>query len=257
MKIVIPMAGKGSRFLDVADSNPEYKKPKPLIKIKGEPMVFWAIKSLQSFKPQQQDLIFICRQDHEYDFYISKSLKDLFGSRINVVLIDQITRGAAETVLMAKDFINSEEDIIISDSDHYFDGSFLQYQVNSKNGEVKGIIPVFAPPDSDPKWSFSLVEQDGLITAVGEKDRELAAKGAFANIGGYYFTHGGLFVKEVEQAIKENDLTGDTGKKEFYVAPIYDRLIKKGNKIKAAITPKVWGLGTPKDVEYFEENFKL
>lgn len=250
------MAGKGSRFLDVADSNPEYKKPKPLIKIKGKPMVFWAIKSLQSFNPRQQDLIFICRQDHEYDFYISKSLKDLFGSKIKVVLIDQITRGAAETVLKVQDFINSEEDIIISDSDHYFDCSFLQYQVNHKNGEVKGVIPVFAPPNNDPKWSFSLVGEDGLITAVGEKDKELAAKGAFANIGGYYFTHGYLFVREVEQAIEENDLTGDTGKKEFYVAPIYDRLIKKGNKVKAAITPTVWGLGTPKDVEHFERNFK-
>lgn len=255
MKIVIPTAGKGSRFLDAADLNPEYKKPKPLINVKGKPMVVWAIDSLSKFKVNPGNLIFICRQDQEDEFKISKSLKDLFGDQIKIVFIDQITRGAAETVLKAKEFINTDEDIVISDSDHYFDGSYLYEKVISKDPETQGIIPVFRPPDQEPKWSFSLVEQGDIITAVGEKDKELAEKGAYANIGGYYFTHGNVFVKEVEEAIKENDLTGDESKKEFYVAPIYQKLINKGMKIVAAITPKVWGLGTPKDVEQFENNF--
>lgn len=255
MKIVIPMAGKGSRFLDAASSDPEYKKPKPLIKIKGKPMIVWAIQSLSKFEINPSNLIFICRQDQEDQFKISKSLQDLFTDQIKIVFIDQITRGAAETVLRAKEYINSDEDIIVSDSDHYFDGSFLYDKVSSKDSETQGVIPVFRPPDKDPKWSFSLVEEGDVITAVGEKDKELAEKGAYANIGGYYFTHGNVFVNEVEQAIAENDLTGDEGKKEFYVAPIYQRLINKGMKIVAAITPKVWGLGTPKDIEYFENQF--
>lgn len=255
MKIVIPMAGKGSRFVDASDSNPEYKKPKPLITIKGKPMIVWAINSLSKFNVLPENLIFICRQDHENEYKISNSLKELFGQNIKIILIDQITRGAAETVLKANEYINTDEDIIVSDSDHYFDGSYLYERVQNKDIQTQGVIPVFRPPDKEPKWSFSLVEEDDVITAVGEKDKELADKGAYANIGGYYFTHGNVFVKEVEQAIKENDLTGDEGKKEFYIAPIYDRLIKKGMKIVAAITPKVWGLGTPKDVEYFERNF--
>ena len=255
MKIVIPMAGKGSRFADVAHLNPEYSKPKPFITIKGRPMITWAVDSLKKFNINAKDLIFICRKDQEDKFQISKSLKDLFGEEINIVFIDQITRGAAETVLKAKEYINTDEDIIVSDSDHYFDGSFLYEKVMSKDLDVEGVIPVFTPPDKDPKWSFSLVEEGDVITAVGEKDKALADKGALANIGGYYFTHGNVFVKEVEEAIAENDLTGDEGKKEFYVAPIYQRLINKGMKIIAAKTPKVWGLGTPKDVESFERNF--
>lgn len=255
MKIVVPMAGKGSRFADVAGINPEYRKPKPLILIKGKPMIVWAIDSLAKFKPHPSNLIFICRQDQEDEFEISKSLQDLFTSQINIVFIDQITRGAAETVLRAKEYINSDEDIIISDADHYFDGSFLYNKINNQDRKTQGVIPVFRPLDTDPKWSFSLIEEGDVITAVGEKDKELADKGAYANIGGYYFTHGNVFVQEVEQAIAENDLTGDEGKKEFYVAPIYQRLINKGMKIVAAMTPKVWGLGTPKDVEYFEKNF--
>lgn len=249
------MAGRGSRFLDAADTNPEYKKPKPLINVKGKPMIVWAIESLDDFKIDPGNLIFICRQDQENAFKISKSLRQLFSDQIKIVLLDQITRGAAETVLKAKEFINTDEDILISDSDHYFDGSYLYNKVVNKDSDTEGIIPVFRPPDNEPKWSFSLVEKDDVIIAVGEKDKDLAVKGALANIGGYYFTHGNVFIKEVEEAIKENYLTGDEGKKEFYVAPIYQRLINKGMKIVAAITPKVWGLGTPKDVEYFEKNF--
>ncbi len=255
MKIVIPMAGKGSRFVDASVHNPEYRKPKPLINIKGKPMIVWAIESLDRFKLSPNNLIFICRQDQENEFKISHSLKKLFTDQIKIVFIDQITRGAAETVLKAKEYINSDEDIIISDSDHYFDGSFLYDKVQNKDSDTQGIIPVFRPPDKDPKWSFSLVENQDLISAVGEKDKELAEKGAFANIGGYYFSHGNIFIQEVEEMIKKNDLYGDEDKKEFYVAPVYQRLIKKGMKIVAAITPKVWGLGTPKDVEYFEKNF--
>ncbi len=254
MKIVIPMAGKGSRFLDVADSNPEYKKPKPLIIIKGKPMVCWAIESLPF--AVSKNLIFICRSDHHKDFKIADQLRGLFSKDIKIILIDQITGGATETVLKAKQFINTAEDILVSDPDHFFDGRFLYKKILKKGKDVAGIIPVFRPSDNDPKWSFSLLNKRSRILAVGEKDKELAAKGAYANIGGYYFSFGKLFVSEAEKMIKENDLYGDEGKKEFYIAPLYQRLIKKGHKIIAAITPKVWGLGTPKDVEYFEKNFK-
>ena len=64
MKIVIPMAGKGSRFLEDAHLKEEYTKPKPLINIKGKPMIAWAIESLSKFKTSPQDLIFISPDDN-------------------------------------------------------------------------------------------------------------------------------------------------------------------------------------------------
>lgn len=266
MKIIVPMAGLGSRFQAKADTNPEYRKPKPFIFIKGKPMIQWALESLPfadlPHRPANtklvvspKDFVFICRQDHQDEFKIGDKLREIFTDAINIVFLEKITRGAAETVLKAKEYIDSDEDIIVSDSDHYFDGKYLYEKISDKDTETMGIIPVFRPPDNDPKWSFALVEKDDVITAVGEKDKELAAKGAYANIGGYYFTQGKIYVAEVEEMIRKNDMYGDEGKKEFYVAPVYDRLIKKGMKIVAAITPQVWGLGTPKDLEFFEENY--
>lgn len=260
MIVVVPMAGRGSRFLDAASINPEYSRPKPLITItpkggEGKPMVKWAIESLRKFNVPTKNLVFICRRDHEDEFQISQKLKEIFAEDINVLFVEQITRGAAETVLIAKDLINTDEEIIVSDSDHYFDGSPLFEAVKNKNPETAGIIPVFEPPDDEPKWSYTLFDESNVASAVGEKDADLMNQGAYANIGGYYFSKGKIFVEEAEEMIAKGEMYGAEGKKEFYMAPVYDRLIKKGHRVEVAIIPQVWGLGTPKDVEYFEKNF--
>lgn len=267
MKIVVPVAGRGSRFKKEADRNPEYKKPKPLINIKGRPMIVWAIRSLPfvnlpdrpaktEFIVEPKDIVFICLKEHQDKFRIGEKLKKVFSPKIHLIFISKVTRGAAETALVARDYMTKDEELIVSDSDHYFDGTNLYQAILEKEKDVVGIIPVFRPLDDEPKWSYSLFDDKKRVSAVGEKDAELAKKGAYANIGGYYFSFGKIFREEVEEVIRKGDLRGAPGKKEFYVAPIYDRLIKKGMKVKVAIIPKVWGLGTPKDVEYFERNFK-
>lgn len=269
MIIVVPVAGKGSRFLEAQHLNPEYSRPKPIINIRGKPMVQWALESLpflhlphrpaktKKVKVSPAKIVFICRRDHDHDFKISQLLKEIFSDHIKVLFVDQITRGATETVLLARDFINTDEDIIVSDPDHFFDGASLYKAIIKKGENTAGIIPVFRPPDNDPKWSFTLFNKRGTALAVGEKDAGLAKKGAYANIGAYYFSSGRLFVEEAESMIRNGDMYGSSDKKEFYIAPIYDRLIKKGYRVKVAITPQMWGLGTPKDVEYFEKNYSL
>ncbi|MBA3723795.1 MAG: hypothetical protein H0W89_02765 [Candidatus Levybacteria bacterium] len=265
MKIIIPMAGRGLRFQADVDQNPEYRKPKPLINIKGKPMIEWALESLPfldlpkrpattDLKVPPKDLVFISLRQQQEDYSITELLQSVFSKDINVVLIPEVTRGALETALAAKDYINSDEDVIISDSDHYFDGTSLYNTIKNKDVDVEGIIPVFEPPDREPKWSYMLFDENKNALAVREKDPELAAKGAYANIGAYYFTHGNTFIKEAEEMINSGNMSGPAGKQEFFVAPLYQRMIEKEMKIKAAITPTVWGLGTPKDLEHFVAN---
>lgn len=225
-------------------------------------MVTWALASLPfvdlptrpaitTFKVLPKDLIFISRTDHEELFAITEKLRALFSQQIHIVLLPKITRGAVETALAAKRYINYNEELIISDCDHYFNGNNFYQAILEKDNATQGIIPVFKPADTEPKWSYTLFDNTLTALAVGEKDPVLAAKGAYANIGAYYFRSGRLFVEEAEKMIKENDMYGAPGKQEFYVAPLYQRLIRKGLIVKTSIIPKVWGLGTPKDVALF------
>lgn len=261
------MAGLGTRFQKAIDQNPDYKKPKPLIPVKGVPMVRWATGSLpfvqhpgqridSSIKVSPNHLIFIILKEHDEEYNLEQELREIYSNDIKVIKLDKVTRGAAETAYQAKSLVDPNDDIIVSDSDHFFDGSCLEQVIQSKDVDTVGVIPVFIPPnDGIPRWSYSLLRPDGnIIEQVGEKDAELMKKGALANIGAYYFSNAGRFFSEVEEVMAKNEMTGDEGKKEFYIAPLYQRLIAKGLKIQAAVIPEVWGLGTPADLEYFLAN---
>lgn len=270
MKIIIPMAGLGTRFQKSADTNPEYKKPKPFIQIKGFPMVRWALASLpfirhhneekkEHHRAEPTDLIFIILKEHDDEHQIEKKLKEIYSPAIKVIVLPKVTRGAAETAYSAKTYVDPEEDIVITDSDHFFEGTHLADRIVNKNKNTSGIIPVFvARNEGIPKWSYSMVEPGTTtIQKVAEKDRALMEAGAYANIGAYYFSKAKIFFDEAEEIISKNKLTGDEGKKEFYIAPMYQNLIEKGHTFEVAITPEVWGLGTPSDVEYFLANCKI
>jgi NDP-sugar pyrophosphorylase family protein len=267
MKVVIPMAGKGSRFQAASDQNPEYKHPKPLILVKGKPMVKWAVESLPfvdlpdrpaqtDFIVSPNDLIFIVLQEHEDTHQVTTVLKKIFSPEITVIVIPKVTRGAVETVLTAEKHIELDDDLLITDSDHFYDGTPHYLAIKNKSSDVEGIIPVFQPPDKEPKWSYTLFDKDMTASAVGEKDPELASKGAYANIGAYYFSSGMIFLDEAKKMIEEGDMYGEANKREFYIAPLYQRLIQQGKVIQADIIDKMWGLGTPKDLEYFLTNYK-
>jgi len=263
------MAGMGSRFKAQVELNPEYKKPKPLILVKGEPMIMWALKSLPfinlpnrpaktEFKVEPKDLIFIILKEQEDAYGIEALLREAISDDINVIVIPALTRGALESAMAAKDHIKDYYDsVIVSDSDHYFDGEELYKAILNKDEDVKGLIPVFKPRDTNPKWSYTLIDENNIAQKVGEKDAALAAQGAPANIGAYYFASGKLFAEAAQQMIDEGDMFGAEGKKEFYVAPLYDRMIRNGYKVKGVLSPQVWGLGTPEDHIFFEINFQL
>lgn len=264
------MAGLGTRFSNVAHLNPNYALPKPFIPVRNHPMVRWATGSLPFVShpdnPKTQgrvkmsDMIFIILQPHDDKYDIGRKLRSIYSEDITVITLPSVTRGAAETALMARAHIDPDEELLISDSDHYFDGTILDTAITNRSSDVVGIIPVFkARNEGVAKWSYSLLAEDGkTIKHVAEKDPDLMNQGAHANIGAYYFSKARYFMDTTADCIAQNKRTGAQDKAEFYIAPIYEELIDEGHHIEAAILPEVWGLGTPSDLEHFlEKNSEL
>ena len=253
MKIVLPIAGRGSRFKKEAERNPEFAKPKPLISVRGYPMVRWATGSLPFVEHKGQkidgdfvvcgnDIVFVALQEHEDQYGIVRQLKEIYGEDVCIVLIPEVTRGAAETVLYAKEFISPDEPLLISDSDHFFDGSALLKGILENPG-IDGLIPVFQVPEGDVKWSFSRTGESGYVDLVAEKQ----PISRWANIGAYYFGRGSDFFEVALETIAKGEYTNS----EFYIAPLYNKLIDKGRKVKTVFPKYVYGLGTPTDLSYF------
>lgn len=239
MNIIVPIAGRGSRFLQESKKNPEYAKPKPMIDIAGHMMIEWAVASLP--RKANDKLIFLVLKEHVDKAQIDEVLKKTFGGNIKVIVVDEVTQGPACTVLLAKEYINNDEPLLIANSDNYVDGKMMYKDIEDMNGEIDGLLSVFYA--NGPKWSFSRTDNEGYVVEVAEK----VQISRNASNGFYYFSKGRDFVWAAEEMIDENDRTND----EFYVAPVYNYLIRRGKLIKLSRPRFVHNFGVPQDLEKF------
>ena len=233
MKVLIPMAGRGKRFEDAG-----YSFPKPLIDVNGKPMIQIIVENLNF--PDKH--IFISQKEH-MDKYSIKEMLNLVRENSEIISVNEVTEGAACTVLLAKDLIDNDEELIIANSDQWVNWNnqhFLSY-LREKN--VDGGIVTFIA--THPKWSFVKTDEEGLVTEVAEK-RPISN---IATVGIYYFKKGSDFVKAAEQMITKNIRTNN----EFYVAPVFNEMIGDGKKILTYPVAEMRGLGTPEDLKRFIE----
>ena len=112
LNIVVPMAGKGSRFQEAG-----YTFPKPLIDINGKTMIEVVVNNL---KPKvDYKFIFICQKEHydKYDLY--HILQNVSDNKFEIIQLNGVTEGAACTVLTAMQYINNDDDLLIANSDQF------------------------------------------------------------------------------------------------------------------------------------------
>ena len=236
MNVLIPMAGAGKRFFDAG-----YVFPKPLIEVDNKPMIQWVIESLNL----QANYIFIIQKEHQEKYNIKSVLK-ILQPECKIIELDHLTEGAACTTLLAKKYINSSDPLIIANSDQYinWNSSKALYDFNSKN--LDGAILTFEA--IHPKWSYAKCNEEGFVTEVAEK--KVISKNA--TVGVYYWKHGSDYVKSAEQMIEKNIRVNN----EFYVCPVYNEFLAKNKKVKIHNVDKMWGLGTPEDLDNFIRNIK-
>lgn len=235
LNIVVPMAGRGSRFVDAG-----YKLPKPLIDIYGHPMIEYVVKNISP--AQAHRFIFICQQEH-LEKYDLKNKLERIAPDCAVVTVDHITEGAACTVLLAEKYIDNDTPLMIANSDQYVDTDIDEYL--SVMGRYDGLIMTM--PSNHPKWSYIRYNESGFVTLVREKE----VISDQATVGIYNYKHGSNFVKYAKQMI-EKDIRVNG---EFYVAPVYNEMVEVGMKfVYKDVGAKMHGLGTPEDLKKFMES---
>lgn len=228
--LLLPIAGKAQRFIDAG-----YTMPKPLILAKNKHVIDWAMESVDT---SECNLIFLVRVDHTYNFSIDKILKQKFGEDITIIKINKVTRGALETCTLAREHIDNDLPLIIYTPDVHFGPVFEPKTIPA---DADGFLLTFTANSAD--HSYSDYGADGIVTNVVEK--EVISKEA--NVGLYHFGSGKIFLKYADEMINNNILV----KNEFYIAPMYNLMIRDGLKITAANTEKLHVLGTPHQFEFF------
>lgn len=230
MKVIVPMAGRGSRFKNVGEMT-----PKPLIPVLGKPMLYWALKSIDGIEYSQ--LVFIALKEHEVNFGLKTLLHELYGNNVTLILMDEVTEGQLCTVLAAEEHLNSSEDILITSSDTFVKSKIGEH-ISRKADDCAGLISVANLPGD--RWSFAKVDETGRVTEVAEKRRI----SNYASTGLYYFANGYDFLTEAKRIIENKEKTQG----EYYVIPVYQKLIERGLKIEISLADEVYDMGTPESL---------
>jgi len=236
MNIVVPMAGAGSRFVEAG-----YTFPKPLIDVNGKPMIQVVVDNLNI----EGHYIFLVRKEH-YEKYDLKHMLQIIAPGCDIITVDKVTEGAACTVLLAKEFINNNDQLLIANSDQYIEWDSSHFMYMMQNDYIDGGVPTFH--NTHVKWSYAKVDSEGFI----EEIREKTVISNHATCGIYHFKKGSDFVKYAEQMIKKDIRVNS----EFYCAPVYNEAIQDGKKFKIYDINIMKGLGDPNDLMYFLEYIK-
>jgi NDP-sugar pyrophosphorylase family protein len=231
MNVIIPMAGLGSRFF-----TEQYKLPKPLIDIRGKPMIQRAIETL--------DL------DGQYYFLLRKSeWTDLMVSVIQSVVpsakfkvIDYLTEGPACSTLLFEQDINADDELVVANCDQIlsWNSKMFLHNVRMFDGAV-----VTYHSDTE-KNSFAKLDKQGYVTEIREK--EVISSVSLNGI--HYWRNTYRFFASAKEMILAND-RAENG--EFYIGPTYNYMIKHNYKVGIYHIPNEQHhpVGVPADLERY------
>jgi len=237
LNIVLPIAGRGSRFAVAG-----YEQPKPLIPLHGAPMIAAVVRNVRPRCAHR--FIFVALAEHLERAGMREALTEAAPGCL-IVPVEDVTEGAACTVLLAKQYIDADNPLMLANSDQWVDIEIDDYLGSMDRQRADGLIMTMKA--DDPKWSFVGLDRKRLVTRVVEKE----VISNEATVGIYNFRRGCDFVRAAEQMIARNLRVNN----EFYVAPVYNQLIEEGARIAIYNVGRegagMYGLGIPGDLERF------
>ena len=229
MNVVIPMAGLGSRF-------PRSQYPtKPLIDINGKPMIIRAVESLDL----TAKYYFVIRKDKSVE-EIKQRINDIVDCTF--IEIDYITEGPAVTSLMCSDLMDKDDELVIANCDQIMEWDSKLFLHNARLYD--GCIVTYHSDTT--KNSYARLDKKGLVVEIKEKE-------VISNVslnGIHYWRRAQYFIDSANEMIEANDRAPNN---EFYVAPTYNYMIKKGLNVGIFHIPNQQhnAVGIPEDLETY------
>jgi dTDP-glucose pyrophosphorylase len=240
LTILMPLSGR-SKFFD----SEEYFYPKMLIEIHGKPMIQHAIENLLSLDDDVQ-FIFVIKKSDCAEFHLDDTLRLLTDQKCNIVTLDNETKGAACSSLMAIDYINNTNELVIANYDQLFDCDIKTLLDDFRGSTCDA--GCFTFNSAHPRWSFVLLDSQNRVIETAEK-RPLSRN---AIAGFYYYKNGADFVKSAKSMIRKTCSNTNT----FFIAPTFNELILEGKSIRAIAVPneKYHSFYTPQKIEEYEKS---
>ena len=157
-------------------------------------MITWVLDNVDSNFIDPTFILLILKEQQDANDLISQLTP--LKAKMEFVIVDEVTEGAACTALLAKDLINVDTPLFIANSDQFVQwdvDSFWQDRIKANQGGIDGDVLCFHVPmeKNDTKWSYAAVSDEGYITDLKEK----VVISENATVGLYYWARGWDFIQ--------------------------------------------------------------
>lgn len=237
INILIPIAGHAKRFVDAG-----YVTPKPLILVDEQPMIQLAVDSLIKKDFNKYKLIFVVLEEHIVNHQIDTILKNLFSQfEVLVLSIPAVTEGTLCTCIEAQNYIDPNEPLVIYTPDIRYESNFDIFD-DFTSSNLDGLLLTFKANSKD--HSYAVIVND-LVIQTAEK----TVVSNDAIVGVYCYKKSRYFFEYAQNVVVNKEKVNN----EYYIAPMYNKLIANGLNIGSYKVDKMYVLGTPKDLEFYKE----
>ncbi|HSH45260.1 MAG TPA: sugar phosphate nucleotidyltransferase [Longimicrobiales bacterium] len=224
MKVVIPLAGKGTRLRPHT-----YETPKPLVHVGGRPVMSYILDDLKELGVEE--IVFITGYLKEkIESYIEEEYPEFTAHYVE----QKVQDGTAGAVKLAEPYI--DEDLLIIFVDTLFDADLGMVR-DLPEGEA-GVIWAKEVEDYQ-RFGVILTDEDGYMKRIIEKPQDPISK--LANIGLYYIRDWELLYAGINETLKGT--LGPGG--EYYLTDAFQYMIDNGAKIRTEEVAGWYDCGKP------------
>ncbi len=241
---LIPMAGRGQRFVDAG-----YTIPKPLVPVSGKPMIVQAAQCL----PPSNRYAFVCLQEHLTQYqHIKKTLTQSFQNT-RIIAIDSITQGQACTAELGITQQDLVKPLVIGSCDNGMIWDQEKFYKLRNDKATDAIVWTFKNHPASKKnphmYGWVRTTENGTVIDVSVK-KPLSARpeNDHAIVGTFYFATAALFLQAAQELYKNNIRINN----EFYIDSCIGALAKLGYTVKVFEVEHYICWGTPNDYRTFE-----
>lgn len=215
MKVLILAAGKGN--LDPAEGG----YPLTLTEFDGVPLIERLITASKAL--EGAEIIVTLRGDETSQFHLDNIVR-LIDPDVQIVRVENETRGAACTALLAISQIDNDEELLILNGNELIDADFASALESFRSRGLSAGTLTFS--SVHPRYSYVRLDDDGLVIEAAEK-RPISRH---ATVGFYWFKTGHSMVEAVKEMIRKDDNVGGT----YFICPSFNELVLQGLPIGVA-----------------------
>ena len=208
MKVIIPLAGKGTRLRPHT-----HLTPKPMLKVAGKPVMSYVLDELKRLGNVEQVIYITGHLKEKVEEYARAEM-----SVPSVFIEQKVQDGTAGAIALAKPYV--DQPVLIIFVDTIFDADLTRV----KSVDADGIIWVKEVEDYQ-RFGVVVTDEDGNMTKIVEKPKTPISKRA--NIGLYYIRNWKLLFEGIDWVLKQPKNQG-----EYFLTDAFQYMIEKGAKIK-------------------------